>query len=110
LSTETLSLRDFAAPRFEPLVGQPVRFLRPESQPVDLELVSTRAQQAPSAPGLRPPFSLLFKVCQAAPLNDRLLHTLDQPGFERCELLLSRVTVPELDRRDGTLYYEAVFG
>ena len=57
----------------------------------------------------REPFSLLF-VMQGQRELERGLHTLVHPLFQRCELLLSRVTVPPYERKepDG-IYYEAVF-
>lgn len=111
-----IALQDFAAEMFQPLVGRRLDFLRPAPSParqgarVEMELIQVRVSASGKLTGPRQPFSLLFALRQEPPLDDRLLHKLAQPDFEECELLLSRVYVPELDRRDGTMYYEAVFG
>ena len=57
----------------------------------------------------REPFSLLFLMKGQHALEGGL-HTLVHPEFERCELLLSRITLPPSERKepDG-IYYEAVF-
>lgn len=75
-----------------------------------MELIEVRGLNCPGNDRRRQPFSLLFALRNEPPLDDRLLHQLAEPGFEECELLLSRVHVPELDRRDGTMFYEAAFG
>ncbi|HXN45396.1 MAG TPA: hypothetical protein VN893_02070 [Bryobacteraceae bacterium] len=112
----TVALKDFAAEMFQPLVGRKLALLRPAAQPgagrarVELELIRVRVSNSGSYGGGRRPFSLLFTLRQEPALDDRLLHQLVEPGFEECELLVSRVYVPELDRRDGTMYYEAAFG
>lgn len=101
---------------FRPLVGRRLAFLRPVASPdglrapLEMELIDVRGTTSGNVAGMRRPFSLLFTLRQEPPLDDRLLHQLTEPGFEECELLLSRVYVPDLDRRDGTIYYEAVFG
>jgi hypothetical protein len=101
---------------FQPMVGRTLAFLRPARPPggqparVELELIEVRVAASGHLAGRRQPFSLLFTLRHEPPLDDRLLHRLAEPGFEECELLLSRLYVPELDRRDGTMYYEAVFG
>jgi hypothetical protein len=57
----------------------------------------------------REPFSLLFLMRGQCAL-ERGLHTLVHPAFERCELLLSRVTVsPSESKGPDGIYYEAVF-
>ncbi len=107
-------ISDFSAEMFRPLEGRAVRFLRPAPQgsnpePVDLTLIAVRESAGTPRPGLRRPFSLLFTLRVRAPLADDLLHQLSHPDFEPCALLLSRVSVPELDSRDGTMFYELVF-
>ena len=111
-----VALPDFTAGVFQPLIGRQMAFLRPAPSPhalparVELELIEVRVP-GPAGPETgRQPFSLLFTLRGEQPLDDRLLHRLAEPGFEACELLLSRVFVPELDRHDGTMYYEAAFG
>jgi hypothetical protein len=115
LGTELVAIRleDFAADLFQPLVGQRLSFRRPGNPPaerVEMELLQVRASRYGAPPGLRAPFSLLFTLRDTAPLDPIGLHRLDHPDFEPCDLLLTRVQVPELDRRDGTMFYEAVFG
>ena len=111
-----IAIQDFAAEMFQPLVGRGFAFLRPAPSPdeqrtwLEMELIQVRVSASGKLDGNRQPFSLLFTLRQGPPLDDRLLHQLAEPDFEECELLLSRVYVPELDRRDGTMYYEAVFG
>jgi hypothetical protein len=116
-----IGLQSFAAEMFQPMVGRMVAFLRPAPSPdatspdggrarVEMELIDVRVSTSGNFAGKRQPFSLLFTLRHVAPLDDRLLHQLAEPGFEECELLLSRLYVPELDRRDGTMFYEAVFG
>ena len=111
-----IAIQDFAAEMFQPLVGCGLAFLRPAPSPdgqrarVEMELIQVRVTASGRLDGKRQPFSLLFALRQEPPLDDRFLHQLAEPGFAECELLLSRVYVPELDRRDGTMYYEAVFG
>jgi hypothetical protein len=111
-----IALRDFAAEMFQPLTGRKLAFLRPAQPPeaprarVEMELIAVRTAGSAGPGATRQPFSLLFTLRGEPPLDDRLLHQLAEPGFEDCELLLSRVHVPELDRRDGTMFYEAVFG
>jgi hypothetical protein len=101
---------------FQPMVGRALAFLRPAASQdgqrarVGMELIEVRVSASGNPDGKRQPFSLLFTLRQEPPLDDRLLHQLAEPGFEECELLLSRLHVPELDRHDGTMYYEAVFG
>ncbi len=111
----TIALKDFAAEMFQPLVGRKLAFLRPASAGaqrvrVELELIEVRVSKSGGQGGMRRPFSLLLTLSQEPALDDRFLHQLAESGFEDCELLLSRVSVPELDRRDGTMYYEAAFG
>ena len=112
----TIALKDFAAEMFQPLVGRKLAFLRPVASPgaqrvrVELELIEVRVSHAGGQGGMRRPFSLLFTLRQEPGLNDRFLHQFAEPDFEECELVLSRVSVPELDRHDGTMYYEAAFG
>jgi len=106
-------LEQFTAEMFEPFRGKKIRFLRPaatgvEEQAVNLELIDV-SRSPYAAGGARQPFSLLFTLQDEAPLNDRLLHRISQEPFAACDLLLSRVHVPQLDRRDGTMYFEAVF-
>ena len=112
----TIALKDFAAEMFQPLVGRKLAFLRPVTAPggqrvrVELELIEVRVSNSGGRDGMRKPFSVLFTLRQEAALDDRFLHQLVESGFEQCELLLSRVSVPELDRHDETMYYEAAFG
>jgi hypothetical protein len=111
----THRLADFAAEFFQPRLGDTFRFLRPQDpaagrETADLTLIEVHVSRHPGVPGKRQPFSLLFTLRDAPPLNDRLTHTLSHPGLEPCEILLSRVTVPSLEKHDGTMYYEAVFG
>ncbi len=108
-------IAEFRAELFEPFLNGSIQFLRPVppgavSPAVNLTLMEVREAGHPGVPGQRRPFSLLFALRDSAPLEDRFLHRLAHPGFERCDLLLSRVTVPEHDRRDGTMFYEIVFG
>ena len=118
-------LTELSAQHFQPLVGQKLRFLRPSAdlsrapamsldgvarEAVELALHDVKVARFPSMRGKRQPFSLLFTLRDAAPLDDRHLHLLSHPEFEPCDLLLSRVTVPELDQHDGTMYYELIFG
>jgi hypothetical protein len=111
-----IAIQDFAAEMFRPLVGRTLAFLRPAPSPdgqrarVEMELIQVRVSASGNRDAKRQPFSLLFTLRQESPLDDRLLHQLAEPGFEECELLLSRVSVPDLDRHDGTMFYEAVFG
>jgi hypothetical protein len=107
-------LEEFTAELFQLRLGDTFTFLRPESpaagKAAGLTLIEVHVSTHPGAPGKRKPFSLLFTLRDSPPLNDRLAHKLAHPGFEPCEILLSRVTVPGLDKHDGTMYYEAVFG
>jgi hypothetical protein len=108
------ALSDFTAEMFRPLQGSKVRFVRPTPQgaaheTVDLTLVAVQESDGSPRPGFRRPFSLLFTSQDQAPLQDRFLHQLSHPDFEACVLLLSRVSVPDLDPRDGTIFYELVF-
>jgi len=111
-----VGLPDFTAGVFQPLIGRKLAFQRPATSPhapparVELELLEVRVSSADGPEAGRQPFSLLFTLRGEPALDDRLLHRLAEPGFEACELLLSRVFVPELDRHDGTMYYEAAFG
>ena len=101
-------IADFTAQLFQPLVGQAVQWERPGGGTARLELLEV--QTYPRQPGMtRDPFSLLFELKGQKPIEPglpRLVH----PGFEPCELLLSRVRVPEFERahRAG-VFYEAVF-
>lgn len=108
-------ISDFTAEMFRPLVNKPITFLRPAPagvacEPVDLMLIAVHEQAGSPGPGFRRPFSLMFTLRDEAPLADRYLHQLSHPDFEACEVLLCRVSVPDLDRRDGTMFYEIVFG
>jgi hypothetical protein len=113
-----IPLEQFTAQAFQAWAGREIQFLRPPAEPgergkpVTLELIQVRGPgNAPPVPtGHRAPFSLLFRLNGEAPLQDRFLHTLHHAPFESCELLISRVFVPELDSGDGTMFYEAVFG
>ena len=109
-------LKDFAAEVFQPMLGRKLAFLRPavsaseQRARVELDLIQVRVWPSGNPGGGRQPFSLLFTLRDEPPLDHHQLHQLAEPGFEECELLVSRVSVPELDRRDGTMFYEAVFG
>lgn len=110
-----ITLQEFTAAAFRPFEGQGVAFLRPpstngERARVELHLIQVRERDSAPRPGHRVPFSLLFSLRGEQPLDDRLLHQIAEPHFEPCELLVSRVFVPELDQHDGTMFYEAVFG
>src|SRR6266700_5106652 len=111
-ATAPHTLREMTAEMFQPLVGHDVSFQRPAAhlETVGLTLINVRVSRHSSIPGMRQPFALLFRLRDAPPLDDRRTHTLFHPDFERCELLLTRVTVPGLDIHDGAMYYEAVFG
>jgi hypothetical protein len=115
--TAPVALRDFVFGHFQPLVGQSMTFLRPSTpnvppEAIQMELVKVDVPAVPSRSGLRAPFSLLFLLTDAQPLNDRELHTLSHPGFEVCDLLLSRVMPPGQHRAvpvDRGMFYEIVF-
>jgi hypothetical protein len=100
---------------FRPLQGKSITFLRPApegamGEPVDLTLIAVHEQAGSPRQGFRRPFSLVLTLRDQTPLADRFLHELSHPEFEPCALLLSRVSLPELDPRDGTMFYEVVFG
>jgi hypothetical protein len=118
LAAAPIPLEQFTAQAFEALVGHDIQFLRPsveaggQPSPVALELIQVRSSGNAAAvlAGHRAPFSLLFRLHGAAPLQDRFLHKLNHAPFEPCDLFISRVSVPELDSGGGSMYYEAVFG
>ena len=112
-TTAAYPVAEFQAEIFRPFLQEPFTLLRPmppgvASPRVELTLVEVK-EMATSTLRPRPPFSLLFALRDAAPLEDRFLHRLVHPNFEKCDLLLSRVTIPD-DPRDGTMFYEIVFG
>jgi hypothetical protein len=113
-ATTRYLISDFKAETFRPFEGKALTFLRPAPagaacEPVDLTLIAVNEQAGSPRPGFRRPFSLMLTLRDQSPLADRFLHQLSHPDFEPCELLLSRVSVPELDKRDGTMFYELVF-
>jgi len=108
------SIADFTADLFLSHIGELFEWERPASrtgtgeEKARMRLIEVTRH--PSYRGeCREPFSLLFAMTGQREL-ERGLHTLAHPSFERCELLLSRVTVPPYERQepDG-IYYEAVF-
>jgi hypothetical protein len=115
-STGTLvSLADFAAEVFEPLVGQTLVFERSSSEgqapaePARMQLLEVHRGH-PAPPPLRQPFSLLLMMKDQPPLS-MALHRLIHDGLEPAELLISRVTVPHHQVKDPAgMYYELVFG
>jgi hypothetical protein len=114
MTTVPISIGEFSAATFRPLVGQEIPFLRPagpgvQAETVPLTLLQITEGDAANREGFRDPFSLLFTLRDSAPLDDLNLHVLHHPDFEPCEILITRVYVPGLDKRDGTMFYEAVF-
>jgi hypothetical protein len=108
---QIVSVVDFTADLFEPLIGQALVFGRPgeDEAPVRLNLLEVkRGKKSPAV--RREPFSLFFVLKDQAPLGDGL-HRLLQPGCEEADLLVSRVTAPRYEALDPTgMFYEAVFG
>ena len=107
-------MKDFAAAMFQPHVGGEFVFLRPADAagnraPVKLDLLQVREGKSQPV-GFRCPFALVFGLRGEAPLDYYEMHQLAEAGYEEADLLLSRVAMPELDRHDGTIFYEAVFG
>ena len=107
-------MTDFTADLFLPHLGELFEWERPTSRNgtgeghAQMHLIEVTRQ--PHHPGVsREPFSLLFRMKGQRALAWGL-HTLVHPEFERCELLLSRVRVPQYERKDPDgIYYEAVF-
>jgi len=57
----------------------------------------------------RDPFSLLFVMRDQEPLG-RGIPRLNHRDFERLDVFLQRVSIPERERTDpAAMYYEAVF-
>ena len=104
-------IEDFRVELFEPLVGQLLSFVRsdtPEAAPVELKLLEVKkGRKSPMFE--REPFSLLFSLKDAPPLEGHL-HGLVHPQFESGGLLVSRVFAPKYERLDpDAMFYEIVF-
>jgi len=114
-ATPVVPLAEFRADHFDRCLGQNIVFLRPAPPPgerVELELIAVERKPGTAedyAP-FRVPFSLLFRLRQGAPLSP-WAHTLQVDGMEACDLVLARVMVPAILRREpDAVLYEAVFG
>ena len=107
-------MADFTADLFLPHIGELFEWERPASRngtgEGNARMYLIEVARQPHHPGAcREPFSLLFRMKGQGALEWGL-HTLVHPKFERCELFLSRVTVPQYGRKDPDgIYYEAVF-
>lgn len=114
-ATGKIGLADFAADRFEALVGQTIVFERPaDSGTSAMEAASMRlleVKRGAKSPAVRrEPFSVLFAMKDQPPLGPGL-HRLAHPDFEPAELLITRVMAPKYEALDPTgMYYEVVFG
>jgi len=105
-------MAEFTAELFLPRVGELFAWERSRGRTGEgkawMRLIEVTRYRA-YGEGRREPFSLLF-VLQGQPELESGLHTLADPSFEPCELLLSRVTVPADERNErGGIHYEAVF-
>lgn len=98
----------FNAGEFLPHVGEIFLWRSPPAPDARMRLLEV--ERFRGQPGLaRDPFSLLFVMHDQPPLGGGL-RTLVHDNFEACELLLSRVTVPRLERQDpGGMFYQVVF-
>ena len=110
-----IPLAEFRVEHFEPRIQERFRFLRPDAAPDEsdpaVELILLEAQWLPNPEGYpaRPPFTLLFELSEGRPLSVHP-HRLQTEGFEECDLLLTRVWVPNRMREKPTgMFYEAVF-
>ena len=105
------SLGEFTAEHFLPHVGRTLTFLQPADErgnpgaPVEFRLIAVDALATARGAG-RSPFSLLFLSVNGETLARGLPRLVD-PGFEPCELFLSRVLPPA--GLPAGVYYEAVF-
>jgi hypothetical protein len=116
------NLQDLTAESFLPFEGCDLVFSRPVasggifSRTVAMKLAKVTTHEhvtqieaqnpAIYSKRSREPFSLVFELKGAEPLEDGL-HRLIHKDFEGCQVFLSQVSQP---RPDGTLLYEAVFG
>ncbi len=104
-------IEEFRAELFEPFLGEYLSFVRaeaPDAVPVALKLVDVkRGRKSPLFD--REPFSLLFSLKDAPPLEGHL-YGLDHPQFESTGLLVTRVFAPKYERLDpDAMFYEIVF-
>ena len=106
-------MTEFDADVFLPYVGAMFRWRSGAANggaPPEADMRLHEVERYRLQPGMsREPFSLLFVMRDQPPLVSGL-HSLVHSDFEPCELLLSRVTVPEYERADpGAMFYEVVF-
>jgi hypothetical protein len=101
-------MTEFSADAFLPHVGEVFRWQAGAPEARIMRLLDV--ERYPRRPGLaREPFSLLFVMHDQPPLAGGV-YSLLHGEFERCELLLTRVTVPKYECQDPRgMYYEAVF-
>ena len=105
------SLEELTAEHFLPYVGRTLPFLQPADEqgnrgvPVELRLIAVETL-GPGGGRARAPFSLLFLSANGETLEMGLPRLVD-PGFEPCELFLSRILPPA--GLPAGVYYEAVF-
>jgi len=108
------TLAEMVAEHFLPYRGGVLTFLRPadeqgKREPVELELLRVTSYREAALPGMRIPFSLIFRAVGSQTLG-RGLHTLEHDAFEPSDIFLSRIMVPGEYLREGGVFYEAVFG
>jgi len=102
-------MNEFSPELFLPHVGETFVW-RAADTAAEARMKLLEVERHQRQPGIeREPFSLLFVMHDQPPLGWSL-HTLIHSGFQRCDLLLSRVTVPGHEREDPEgMFYEAVF-
>lgn len=119
--TGGVRLGELTHENFEPLVGSEVAFqaLEESGAPageyrfvVDEVSVNRRLAEAAKAcePGSiyqRIPFSVILRANGEPPFVQAVLR-LEHPGFEDCDLMITRIVMPGHDPRAA--WFEAVFG
>lgn len=106
---------------FEPLVGTELGFhaLEENGAPSGdfrfaVEEVSVNRRLAEAAKACEPgsiyqriPFSVILRAIEEPPFVQAVLR-LDHPGFEECDMMITRIVMPGRDPRAA--WFEAVFG
>ena|SRR5579871_4785175 len=109
-STCAITIADYRAEMFEPLVGENIVLSPVVAGPSAASMKLVEVRRGPVSPYFeRQQFSLLFFLKDQPPLAD-CLYTIDLPGFAPEGILISRVLAPKYRRLDpDAMIYEAVF-